>query len=184
VSEEYLNLLFISLRRPTMVEILYKGARDPEPRKRLVEPYAVIVGTRHYLIARKVDGDREYRQFRFDRIFEMHATVQPFERDPDFDVERYSAQAFGSFFSETEYGPVRWRFAPSAAAAAREFMFHPGQELTDLEDGSLLVEFTASGWLEMAWHLVKWGKAVEVLDPPELRKMLERVRRGEVDIWP
>jgi predicted DNA-binding transcriptional regulator YafY len=184
VSEEYLNLLFTSLRRPTMVEILYQGALDPEPRKRLVEPHAVIVGTRHYLIARKVDGDREYRQFRFDRIFEMHATVQPFERDPDFDVERYSAQAFGSFFSETEYGPVRWRFAPSAAAAAREFMFHPGQELTDLEDGSLLVEFTASGWLEMAWHLVKWGKAVEVLDPPELRKMLERVRRGEVDIWP
>ena len=184
VSEEYLNLLFTSLRRPTMVEILYQGARDPEPRKRLVEPHAVIVGTRHYLIARKTDGGRDYRQFRFDRIFEMHATVQPFERDPNFDVERFSAQAFGSYFSDEEHGPVRWRFAPSAAATAREFMFHPYQELTDLEDGSLLVEFTASGWLEMAWHLLKWGKAVEVLHPPELKEMLERVRRGEVDILP
>lgn len=184
VSEEYLNLLFTSFRRPTMVEIVYQGARDPEPRRRFVEPHAVIVGTRHYLIARDVDADRQYRQFRFDRILEMQATVQVFERDPDFDVERYSAQAFGSFFSDAERGPVRWRFTPGAASAAREFVFHPTQQMTDLEDGSLLVEFTASGWLEMAWHLVKWGNAVEVLEPPELRNMLEQVRRGKVEILP
>lgn len=184
VSEAYLNLLFTSFRRPTMVEIVYQGARDPEPRRRLVEPHAVIVGTRHYLIARDVDADRQYRQFRFDRILEMQATVQVFERDPDFDVERYSAQAFGSFFSDAERGPVRWRFTPGAASAARGFVFHPTQQMTDLDDGSLLVEFTASGWLEMAWHLVKWGNAVEVLEPPELRSMLEQVRRGEVEILP
>lgn len=184
VPEDYLNLLFTSFRRPTMVEIVYQGARDPEPRKRLVEPHAVIVGTRYYLIARDVDADRQYRQFRFDRIHEMYGTIQAFERDPDFDVESYSAQAFGSFFSDAEQGPVRWRFSPGAAPEARDFVFHPTQELTDLEDGSLLVEFTASGWLEMAWHLVQWGNAVEVLDPPELRDMLEQVRRGEVDILP
>lgn len=184
VSEDYLNLLFTSFRSPTMVEIVYQGAHDPEPRKRLIEPHAVIVGMRYYLIARDVDADRQYRQFRFDRITEMHGTVQAFERDQDFDVDRYSAQAFGSFFSDAEQSPVRWQFSPSAASAAREFMFHPAQELTDLEDGSLLVEFTASGWLEMAWHLVKWGKGVEVLDPPELREMLERVRRSEVEVLP
>jgi predicted DNA-binding transcriptional regulator YafY len=184
VSEDYLNLLFVSFRRPTMVEIVYQGARDSEPRKRLVEPHAVIVGTRHYLIARDIDADRQYRQFRFDRIFEMRGTVQVFERDPDFDVERYSAKGFGSFVSDAEQGPVRWRFSPSAVSEARDFVFHPNQELTELDDGSLLVEFEASGWLEMAWHLVKWGNAVEVLDPPELREMLERVRRGEVEILP
>ncbi|MCC5974182.1 MAG: WYL domain-containing protein [Rubellimicrobium sp.] len=184
VSEDYLNLLFTSFRRPTMVEIVYQGAHDPEPRRRLVEPHAVIVGTRHYLIARDTDADREYRQFRFDRILEMQATVRVFERDPDFDVERYSAQAFGSFFSDAEHGLVRWRFAPGATAAAREFVFHPTQQMTELDDGSLLVEFTASGWLEMAWHLVKWGSNVEVLEPPELRTMLDRVRRGEVKILP
>lgn len=138
----------------------------------------MIVGTRHYLIARDTDADREYRQFRFDRILEMQATVRVFERDPDFDVERYSAQAFGSFFSDAEHGPVRWRFAPSTTVAAREFVFHPTEQMKELDDGSLLVEFTAGGWLEMAWHLVKWGSTVEVLEPPELRNMLERVRRG------
>jgi predicted DNA-binding transcriptional regulator YafY len=184
VPEDYLNRLFNAFRTSTMVEILYQGARDPEPRIRLVEPHAVIVGGRYYLIARAADVERQYRQFRFDRIFDIQATMEPFERDHDFDVDSYSAQAFGAFFSKVEHGLVRWRFAPSAAQAAREFVFHPTQKRTDQADGSLLVEFTASGWLEMAWHLVKWGNAVEVLEPPQLREILERVRRGEVEILP
>ena len=56
--------------------------------------------------------------------------------------------------------------------------------MTEMLDGSLLVEFSASGWVEMAWHLVSWGRAVEVLDRPELSVMLERVRRGDVNVLP
>ena len=67
---------------------------------------------------------------------------------------------------------------------ARDFRFHPNQVMTDMSDGSLLVEFSASGWVEMAWPLVSWGRAVEVLEPPELRVVLERVRRSDVDVLP
>jgi hypothetical protein len=35
-----------------------------------------------------------------------------FVRDPDFDLGKHAARAFGSFHSEAEYGPVEWRFAP------------------------------------------------------------------------
>jgi len=51
-----------------------------------------------------------------------------------------------------------------------------------MPDGSLLVEFTASGWVEMAWHLVSWGNAVEVLEP--LIDILEQVRRAEIEVLP
>jgi len=137
---------------------IYQSARDAEPRWRRIEPYAVLLGLRYYLIGRDAEADdaTKYRQYRFDRILQINLTVETFERDPNFDVEEYSTLAFGAFFSEEEYGPVCWKFAPSAAPAAREFVFHPKQEMTDLEDGSLLVEFAASGWVEMAWHLVEW----------------------------
>ena len=65
---------------------------------------------------------------------------------------------------------------------ARECAFHPIQVVTDMPDGSLLVEFTASGWVEMAWHLVSWGNAVEVLEP--LIDILEQVRRAEIEVLP
>jgi predicted DNA-binding transcriptional regulator YafY len=76
---------------------------------------------------------------------------------------------------------VRWRFTPDAAKEAREFEFHPTQKMTEDPDGSLLVEFTASGWLEMAWHLYKWGDRVDVLAPAALRDMVADHRRGD---WP
>lgn len=184
IQKQHLEALFNALVHPSMVEITYTSARNPEPRTKRVEPYGVIVGTRHYLVARDGPDERQFKQYRLDRISKIKGTATLFVRDPDFDIETYSTFAFGSYFSEEEHGLVRWRFTPRAAKVAREFVFHPTQVLTDMPDGSLIVEFTASGWVEMAWHLIIWGNDVEVLDPPELTTILDEVRRGEVKVLP
>jgi predicted DNA-binding transcriptional regulator YafY len=184
IPEMHLKTLFNAFITPTMIAITYTSARDPEPRTKLVEHLGVIVGARHYLVARDTTPDRRFKQYRLDRIIKMSGTVDIFHRDPDFDIECYAKFAFGSFFSEAEHGLVRWRFTPRAAPVAREFVFHPLQVMSDMPDGSLLVEFTASGWVEMAWHLVSWGKAVEVMEPPQLINILEQVRRGEIKVLP
>ena len=184
LQKQHLEALFNALVHPSMIEITYTSARNPEPRTKRVEPHGVIVGTRHYLVARDGPDDRQFKQYRLDRISEIQGTATLFVRDPDFDIETYSTFAFGSYFSEEEHGLVRWRFTPRAAPVAREFVFHPTQVLTDMVDGSLIVEFTASGWVEMAWHLIIWGNDVEVLDPPELISILDQVRRGEVKVLP
>ena len=44
--------------------------------------------------------------------------------------------------------------------------------MTDLEDGGLLVSFEASVLVEMAWHLAKWGAAIEVIEPSALRELV------------
>lgn len=184
IQKQHLEALFNALVHPSMIEITYTSARNPEPRTKRVEPHGVIVGTRHYLVARDGPDDRQFKQYRLDRISKIQGTATLFVRDPDFDIETYSTFAFGSYFSEEEHGLVRWRFSPRAAPVAREFLFHPTQVLTDMVDGSLLVEFTASGWVEMAWHLIIWGNDVEVLDPPELISILDEVRRGEMKVLP
>jgi predicted DNA-binding transcriptional regulator YafY len=46
------------------------------------------------------------------------------------------------------------------------------------------VRFTASGHLEMAWHLYQWGDAVEVLAPPALKAMVDGFRRGDFPALP
>ena len=109
----------------------------------------------------------------------MQLEAQSFVRDPDFNLEDHAALAFGSFQSGAEYGDVVWRFRPEAAKVAREFVFHPNQELTEQDDGSLLVRFKASGHLEMAWHLYCWGDAVEVLEPEALKTLVQSHRRSD-----
>jgi predicted DNA-binding transcriptional regulator YafY len=56
--------------------------------------------------------------------------------------------------------------------------------VTDEADGGLTVAFTASGWVEMAWHLYQWGDKVKVIAPPELRAMVQGHQRGDVGVLP
>ena len=139
---------------------------------------------RGYLIAREIGNGTTYRHFRLDRIRKAQLLPSSFKRDSDFDLRAHAARAFGSFHSEAELAPVEWRFSPAAAPVARDFLFHPDQEVTTEADGSLTVRFTAGGWLEMAWHLYQWGDTVEVISPPELRAMVEAHRRPDFPALP
>lgn len=184
IAPMILGNIAAGIKAPFSLEMVYKGAKDGTPKPRRVEPYGLLLGTRQYLIARDIDNGRAYRRFRLDRIVEATITGQSFARDPDFDLDAFAAQAFGSFHADAEFGPAVWRFTPSAAPVAREFEFHPTQQLTEEPDGSLRVEFTASGWIEMVWHLYKWGNQVEVIAPEALRAMVDGFQRGDLGVLP
>ena len=173
-----------ALKAPFSLTIRYQGKQDAEPRDRVVEPYGMLLGTRHYLIARDQTNGPGFRRFRLDRITDAKITGQSFVRHKDFDLDAYAAQSFGSYHSDAEFGEVVWRFSPAAAATAREFMFHPQQVMTEQADGALIVTFCASGWIEMAWHLYKWGNMVDVLKPSALKEIAEIWRAGGFEIFP
>ncbi|MAQ46667.1 MAG: DeoR family transcriptional regulator [Confluentimicrobium sp.] len=178
-----LGALTEALRAPFTIEVSYTSA-DGTTTDRLLEPYGLLLGIRRYLVARPVQGDGRMRRFRLDRIREARITGQSFARDADFDLARFSALAFGSFHSDAEYGPVVWRFTPEAAPVARQFVFHPEQEMSEESDGSLTVRFNASGHMEMAWYLYQWGNQVEVLTPDALREMVAEHRRADFPALP
>ena len=164
--------------------ISYQGAQDAEPRRRVIEPYGLLLGTRHYLIARDPAKDDGFRRFRLDRITKAEITLNWFRKDKDFDLDAYAAQSFGSFHSDAEFTRVVWRFTPAATATAREFVFHPRQEMVEQEDGGLIVSFEASGLVEMAWHLYKWGEAVEVVEPAALRDLVAGRQNDGISVLP
>ncbi len=184
VEPNTLGAIAVAIKAPFSLTIAYRGASDDATLDRLVEPYGMLLGIRQYLIARDLGNGRAFRRFRLDRITRAKITGQSFARDPDFDLDAYAAQSFGSYHSDAEYQPVIWRFAPGAAAAAREFAFHPDQVVTEEPDGALRVAFTASGWVEMAWHLYQWGDKVEVISPAELRDLVQGHQRGDVGVLP
>jgi predicted DNA-binding transcriptional regulator YafY len=173
-----------ALKGPFLLEILYRSRAETGPGPRVVAPHGLLIGLRRYLVARQDERGPEMRHFRVDRIAEARLLPQSFARDRDFDIEAHAARAFGSFHHPAQYGEVVWRFAPHAAETAREFLFHPTQAIEAQPDGSLIVRFSASGWLEMAWHLYIWGDAVEVLAPEPLRRMVAGHRRADFDALP
>lgn len=168
-----------ALRGPFRLSFTYRGTQ------RTIEPYGILVGTRRYLIAHDPERpDGNLRRFRIDLIEDPQVLRESFSLPPDFSLAQHAMLGFGSYHAPGEYQETIWRFSAVATSHAREWRFHPEQTTTELPDGRFEVRFSASGWVEMAWHLLQWGPHVEVVAPEELRRQLEDVRRGAVEIFP
>lgn len=175
LDSSLLDAMIEALRGPFRLKVFYRD----DAKERILEPHGVLLGHRTYLVARDIDKPDGMRSFRMDLITGATVLDESFALDPDFVLSDFAARSFGVWQDPTEYGEVVWRFVPSAAERASGFRFHPRQTMERCADGSLIVRFTASGWLEMAWHLYQWGDLVEVLAPEGLARMVEGHRRSD-----
>lgn len=179
-----LKVIDDALIGPYKLEITYVGDRDDRPRTRIVEPYGVLFGTRCYLVCRTPEVDERIRHFRLDRFLKAQTLDESFVRDRNFNLMEHAARSFEAYNSDEEFGSVIWRFNERAAIEAKNYVFHPNQVMEADPQGGLIVSFKASGWLEMAWHLYKWGDNVEVIAPDELRNLVAKHRRDDFPSLP
>lgn len=174
-----------SLKGPFRLDIDYQSRSDATSVWRKVEPIGLLLGARRYLVALDyMKNDGRFRHYRVEDIRDARVLSETFEYPANFRLHDYASRAFGSYHNELEYDEVIWRFAPEAAPRAARFQFHPHQEAVWQSDGSLVVRFKASGYLEMSWHLYAWGEAVEVLSPTTLQKMVHPYRRTDFPSLP
>lgn len=174
-----------ALKGRCRLQITYRSRGDQAHTVRLVEPLGLLLGARRYLVAIDVaKRDGRFRHYRVEDITHVELTSESFAPPEDFDLATYAKKAFGSFHNPEEFGETVWRFRPAAADRARRYQFHPDQVVEELSDGGLQVSFSASGHLEMAWHLYAWGDAVEVVAPAALAALVESGRRTDFPALP
>jgi len=176
VSHEIFEKLRMGIKAPSKLKVRYRRRKERDIKEYILLPYGIIIGHRHYLIAR-IDHPKadKYLPFSISNIENVEVLDQPFTKDEEFSLSSYAERSFGVF--QEEPFDVVWRFTPEAAPHAREYMFHPSQTMDDEEDGSLVVHFRAGGRHEMIWHLYAWGENVEVLEPKELADEVNPYRR-------
>ena len=167
-----LPLLRDAIRATRRVKFNYLARASGRHSRQLVKPYGVLYGNRAYLVGH-TDWSEEPRLWSLANVSKARITGETFERDPDFDLQKYAERSFGAF----QEPPVNvvLRFDPGAARDAATFLFHPSQTMAENEDGSLMVRFRAGGLGEMCWHLFTWGRAVTVVKPAELQERLRRM---------
>jgi predicted DNA-binding transcriptional regulator YafY len=155
------------------VELRHDHAGTGRMKMHTVTPLGFLYGIRHYLVAWHKQRGKTLL-YRLSRIAGARILEEPADDAPEaFDLADYARQSFGVFQEE----PVEtlWRFSPRVAEEASEYVFHPTEEKTRGEDGSLLVRLRAGGTREMAWHLFTWGPDVEILQPASLRREMTQM---------
>jgi predicted DNA-binding transcriptional regulator YafY len=186
-NRHHLEIIRTALLASSELTLTYQSRSSGKISLQRVQPYGLLYGSRHYLVAFSPDVIRDlktkdgWRYFVLDGIKNVEGTGQSFVRDTKFDLARYAARSFGTF-QDDKPARIELIFDAEAAADAQAYDFHPSQSMSNLRDGRLKVTFTASGLLEVCWHLFTWGSAVKVMAPAELqtlyRKCLSDARKS------
>ena len=156
------------------VRLTYTG-RAKDRSERLVDPWGLVdKDDVWYLVA---GTDRGRRTFRLDRVEAVEETAQSFVRPADFDL----AEAWEEVVEQME--ALRSRTWATVSIESRwvpilrdHFGRHCHLEGED-GDGRSRVRVGAPTPLDLARTLSGWGAAVQVLDPPEVRRELGRIGR-------
>ena len=150
------------------LKFAYDGGSTPG-RLREVAPFGLMFGRTNYLVAAELGSD-EPKSWRLDRIRDLTLLDCPAPAPDDFNLTAFAGRSFGVFHGDAE--DVVLRIKPHGAADALGWRFHSNQQVIEQPDGSVLVCFTASGMLELAWHLFTWQDKVEILAPPRLQDLM------------
>ena len=163
--------LYEAVTSNRVIACRYHSHQSRDEQELILHPYGFLHGPRaRYLVAHDpADSNHDYKLFVLNKIRNPVMDRGGFVRDPRFDLQKYAQASFGVYMDEPIQ--VTWRFSPQVAEHAQQMSFHPSEVFSMQDDGSLLVTFTASGMTEMCWHLFTWGRQVEIIEPPELKKM-------------
>lgn len=131
----------------------------------LVEPYGILYGERHYLVAKE---QGKLKQYLLHRISDIKITDEYFTLDASFNLKEWSESSFGIFHDEPIQ--VKLKFKKEIADDVIKYKFHPKQQIKQQKNGAVIVTFRSSGTKTILWNIFKWGTNVELLTPKGLRQ--------------
>lgn len=167
VEKETLEVIRGAIKSFKKLQIQYLP-KDKEQSDCIVYPYGLLYGEKHYLVAFS-EPRQAMRLYNTARILDIKIIDEYYEKDENFSLTEYANNSF-SIFQEDPYG-VKLRFSKEVAHDVKNYHFHPTQQIEEEDDGSVTVKFTAGGSLSICWHVFRWGKFVEILEPMELKEI-------------
>lgn len=179
VHEDVCDALMGSRR----LEIRYRGKHENQAREIVLNPLGIVFRAGIlYLVATSWDY-RDVRHYVLHRMSEPRVLDEPAQTPTDFSLQDHLGcdDAF-AYPAGDERIALRVLFDPDAGAHLTESSLAPDQQVTQQEDGRLLVEATVADTAELRWWLAGFGSLVEVLGPASLREQFrdEARRLGEI----
>ncbi len=116
------------------------------------------------------------RSFAMDAIEQATVLNKASKTMPKKALDGFVGQGYG-IFSGSEVQWAKLRFTEERARWVSRELWHPLQRLTAQEDGRLIMELPFTDLRELSMDILRQGRHVEVLGPPELRAQVAQELR-------
>jgi predicted DNA-binding transcriptional regulator YafY len=165
------------------VEITYYTAYRDSTTTRKIDPLRLIENQGAWYVVAYCHMRDDKRLFALHRIMDYRVLHESkFESSEDGDLDRWIESAF-----QLEHGDppqtCRINFNPLTARYIRERKWHPSQLLTNHDDGSCTLSFTASRLDEVKRWVLSFGAGAQVVEPAALKKMVADELRSAAKLY-
>lgn len=161
------------------VSMVYQTGRTGEVASRELDPYRVWYKNGGLYVLGHDHRSGEIRTFAVDRVREATLLERTFEVPADFDFDAYTASSFGVVVESAE--SVRLLFEPRWALYVREHVWHPSQQIRDMEGGGVELRMEVGAGEELVGWILSFGPGARVLAPQSLADAVARELRAALD---
>ncbi|MDO4557911.1 MAG: WYL domain-containing transcriptional regulator [Planctomycetia bacterium] len=165
-----------------IVRISYRSPLEKDSFTTRLYPYGLLFVVRAWYVVGYSSLHKEVRTFHLSRIRNCQVLEETFNVPRTFSMKSY----FGNAWRMIRCGEdqiVRLRFSSKVALNVAEVRWHETQQVHLRPDGRLDFEVTVAGLDEIVWWVLGYGSEVEVLEPDELRRMVEWHARKMVTMY-
>jgi proteasome accessory factor B len=170
-GDVYLQLLAAMAAR-SCVRISYHSLAERQEIGTRLNPYRLLFSRRSWYVIGRSSLHRSTRTFNLERIRRLEPLSQTYSIPRGFSVDHYLRNAWHLI---PEPGPDREiliRFSPMVAENVAEVLWHKTQRMQFNDDGTLDYHVRVSGLNEISWWSLGYGDQAEVIEPPELRRLV------------
>ncbi|WP_350274180.1 WYL domain-containing protein [Kribbella sp. HUAS MG21] len=156
------------------VKVRYRRWEAPREVERTLEPYGLVLKNGSWYVVAATPGG--LRTYRVSNILELTATDEEFERAADFNLVRFWQEHLEGFdktrFTAEAVVKVSPRLAAKMYDVSYPALVKAVTAATPEADGSVTVTIPIESVANAAASLSRFGDAIEVLRPAELRAEL------------
>lgn len=166
----FLEALIIGCEESREVTITYRSLASDTEETYAIQPYEIHnCGGTIYITGYSCKS-QSVRQWKFQRMSQALAGHRKFTRPKQIDFT-----LFGSANDAPQ--TVRIKFSRRVARFVQEHRWHESEQLTELEDGSILAEYRLTETVLIKNRVLSYGKNAEILAPESLRNEM----RAEIE---
>ena len=176
---QVLERLTVAWAGKQKTHLWYRSGDGGQIKEHIFCPFFIevsAVGQSTYSIG-QIEPSNQMRTFKIERIERIELINEPYFIPESFNPDVLFSQAWGIWFTDQEPVEIILHFSQRVAHRVGETRWHPSEQVTAQEDGSLLWRALIAEPREMMPWIRGWGADCEVLAPEEIReKMVEEAK--------
>ncbi len=173
-----LLLIRHAIREQRTIICQYRTGGKQNDTQRTIHPYALLHRWGWWYVVAYCTTRQANRAFRLDRIEKPLLTDMTFTTPPDFDIQHYLATEF----EQQSLITILLHFSKELEGVVHDYRAW-WKTIEKQKDGSTLVSLEMPELTYPAKLVLSYGPGVEVLEPPELRKMVSVMAKQISDTY-